>query len=172
MNPAPRALPRRTVIAASGTAVLAVAAACGSSDPAPPAVTTAAGSTSAATSTAGSTPAASSAATTSGTGAPASSAAAPTGSPLASVAAVQAAGSVVAGTDTPILLASSGGKVVAHTAICTHQGCTVAAKGAEADCPCHGSKYNATTGAVLNGPAQLPLATVPVTIANGQVYAG
>jgi Rieske Fe-S protein len=84
---------------------------------------------------------------------------------------VEAAGSIVVGTDKPILLCAANGKVVGHTAICTHQGCTVAAGGADANCPCHGSKFNAATGAVLNGPAVSPLAVVAVTVANGQVYA-
>src|SRR5947207_14454211 len=31
----------------------------------------------------------------------------------------------------------------AFSAICTHQGCTVAPKGADLVCPCHGSVFNA-----------------------------
>ena len=182
MTPVPRTLPRRTVLAASGTAVLAVAAAC-SSDPAPaPSTTSAATSASAAkssSSAAGSSSAAPSAPTAAPTtaaaptsAAPASTAApAPAGTPVASVADVEAAHSIVVGTDKPILLCAANGKVVGHTAICTHQGCTVAAGGADANCPCHGSKFNAATGAVLNGPAVSPLAVVAVTVANGQVYA-
>jgi cytochrome b6-f complex iron-sulfur subunit len=173
MNPVPRSLPRRTVLAASGTAVLAVAAAC-SSDPgtagsATAAATSAAKSSSAAAST-GSAAASSKAAapTTAGTSA---AVPAPAGSPVASVAEVEAAGSVVVGTDKPILLCSANGTVVGHTAICTHQGCTVAAAGADANCPCHGSKFNAATGAVITGPAMSALAEVAVTVANGQVYA-
>lgn len=171
MNPVPRSLPRRTVLAASGTAVLAVAAAC-SSDPgtagsATAAATSAAKSSSAAAST-GSAAASSKAAapTTAGT-----SAAVPARGPVASVAEVEAAGSVVVGTDKPILLCAANGTVVGHTAICTHQGCTVAAAGADANCPCHGSKFNAATGAVITGPAMSALAEVAVTVANGQVYA-
>jgi len=68
----------------------------------------------------------------------------------------------------PVLLASEGGTVVCHTAICTHQQCTIAASGA---CPCHGSKFNITTGAVENGPANQPLAEVAVTVSGGQIYA-
>lgn len=177
MTPVPRPLPRRTVLAASGTAVLAVAAAC-SSDPAPaPSTTSAATSASAAkssSSAAGSSSAALSATTAAAptSAAPASTAApAPAGSPVASVAEVEAAGSIVVGSDKPILLCAANGTVVGHTAICTHQGCTVAAGGADANCPCHGSKFNAATGAVINGPALSPLADVAVTVANGQVYA-
>jgi len=179
VTPTPRNLPRRTVLAASGTAVLAVAAAC-SSDPAPAAgstsaaaaaTTSAASSSSAAKSSSAPAPSSTAAAPTTAA-APASTAApAPTGTPLATVADVDAAGSIVVGTDKPILLCSANGTVVGHTAICTHQGCTVAAAGADANCPCHGSKFNAATGAVLNGPALSPLAEVAVTVANGQVYA-
>ncbi len=171
MTPLPRTLPRRTVLAASGTAVLAVAAAC-SSDPAPaPSTTSAATSASAAKSSPSA--AGSSSAPSAPTAAPPASTAAlaPAGTPVASVADVEAAGSIVVGTDKPILLCAANGTVVGHTAICTHQGCTVAAGGADANCPCHGSKFNAATGAVLNGPAVSPLAVVAVTVANGQVYA-
>jgi len=89
---------------------------------------------------------------------------------LASVADVQAAGAVVVGDGgDPYLLAHTGGTVVAHTAICTHQGCTVAATGM---CPCHGSRFDVETGAVINGPAQRALAERTVTVSGGQVYAG
>jgi len=179
MTPDPRTLPRRTMLAASGTAVLAVAAAC-SSDPAPAtgttssaaATTSAASSSSAAKSSSAAAPSSTAAALTTAA-APASTAApAPTGTPLASVADVEAAGSVVVGEGaSAFLLAASGGSVVAHTAVCTHQGCQVVAGGADANCPCHKSKFNAATGAVINGPALAPLAEVPVTVANGQVYA-
>ena len=171
MTPVPRTLPRRTVLAASGTAVLAVAAAC-SSDPAPaPSTTSAATSASAAKSSPSA--AGSSSAPSAPTAAPPASTAAlaPAGTPVASVADVEAAGSIVVGTDKPILLCAANGTVVGHTAICTHQGCTVAAGGADANCPCHGSKFNAATGAVLDGPAVSPLAVVAVTVASGQVYA-
>jgi len=55
------------------------------------------------------------------------------------------------------------------SAICTHQGCTVAVKGKELDCPCHGSRFNALTGAVLSGLAPRALDKVPVTVKGGEV---
>jgi nitrite reductase/ring-hydroxylating ferredoxin subunit len=67
-----------------------------------------------------------------------------------------------------VLLASTNGSVVGHTAVCTHQQCTIGASGS---CPCHGSKFNITTGAVENGPAQRPLEEIAVTVSGGQVYA-
>lgn len=62
--------------------------------------------------------------------------------------------------------------VAAFSAICTHQGCAVVPAGKELDCPCHGSVYNATTGAVLNGPAPRPLPTVAVKLSGQDVLLG
>lgn len=82
---------------------------------------------------------------------------------------VPVGGSLIVGTgsgsDPAVAIAQpKAGEFVAHTAVCTHQGCIVAAAGAQLDCPCHGSKFNAFTGAVVNGPAQLPLQAVSVTL--------
>jgi len=57
----------------------------------------------------------------------------------------------------------------AFSAVCTHLGCTVAPAGGELDCPCHGSVFSATTGAVINGPASRPLAAVAVKVDGGNV---
>jgi Rieske Fe-S protein len=58
---------------------------------------------------------------------------------------------------------------VAFSAKCTHMGCTVKPAGGELHCPCHGSKYNALTGAVINGPAAQPLPKIDVRVTNGEV---
>ena len=101
--------------------------------------------------------------------------AAPSGNTLAVLSKVPVGGAVAA-TDAngkPIIVAQpTAGKAVAFSAICTHMGCTVAVNGAELDCPCHGSKYNALTGAVINGPAPKPLPPVAVEVQNGDVVAG
>jgi Rieske Fe-S protein len=57
----------------------------------------------------------------------------------------------------------------AFSAKCTHNGCTVAPAGNELHCPCHGSKFNALTGDVIQGPASKPLEKINVTVANGEV---
>jgi cytochrome b6-f complex iron-sulfur subunit len=73
----------------------------------------------------------------------------------------------------PIVVAQpTKGTAAAFSAICTHMGCTVKPAGKELHCPCHGSKYDASTGKVLHGPAPKPLPKVPVHVANGEVVSG
>ena len=63
-------------------------------------------------------------------------------------------------------------KFVAFSAICPHAGCTVQyASGNLFVCPCHGSQFDATTGAVLQGPAASGLPSISVVEGtNGQLY--
>lgn len=68
-----------------------------------------------------------------------------------------------------VLLTRSGTTVTGLSAKCTHQGCTVAPKGAVLRCPCHGSSFQPGTGAVITGPATEPLPKVDVTVTGGQV---
>ena len=70
-----------------------------------------------------------------------------------------------------ILVQPEKGKVVAMTAVCTHQQCTVAPDGDELKCPCHGSVYD-LTGANVSGPAPSPLAQFDVHVSNGAVVNG
>lgn len=58
---------------------------------------------------------------------------------------------------------------VAFSARCTHLGCTVAPADTQLHCPCHGSVYNATTGAVIQGPATRALAKIAVQVVGGTV---
>lgn len=81
-------------------------------------------------------------------------------------------GGAVSGTlgSTPIVVSQpKAGEVVAFSAVCTHQGCTVAPQGKEFDCPCHGSRFDGTTGAVLAGPARDPLPKLTATVSGGTV---
>jgi nitrite reductase/ring-hydroxylating ferredoxin subunit len=73
----------------------------------------------------------------------------------------------------PIVVAQlSAGVVAAYSAACTHQQCAVVPDGARLTCPCHGSAFDVSTGAVLNGPAVRPLTKVQVHIAEGRVLTG
>ncbi|MDQ1635530.1 MAG: hypothetical protein QOJ32_2339 [Frankiaceae bacterium] len=68
-----------------------------------------------------------------------------------------------------LLLTRSGTAVTGLDAKCTHRGCTVAPKEGVLACPCHGSKFQPGTGAVLHGPADAPLAPVKVTVTGNDV---
>ena len=70
-----------------------------------------------------------------------------------------------------IAVRSSSGTLTAVSAVCTHAGCTVEYQGGVLFCPCHGSRFNAQTGAVLQGPASTPLPPKRVIERNGKVYA-
>jgi Rieske Fe-S protein len=70
-----------------------------------------------------------------------------------------------------VLTRDAKGDVRCYSATCTHQGCTVdAVKNGTISCPCHGSQFNASTGAVVQGPAARPLSPVPVVVRGGGVY--
>ena len=61
------------------------------------------------------------------------------------------------------------GDFLAFSAVCTHAGCPVQFDQAAETflCPCHGSVFSARTGAVLQGPAFLPLNRIPVALGPG-----
>ncbi len=71
--------------------------------------------------------------------------------------------------DVPLLLVRTGeAAVVAFSAVCPHQGCTVVPEGEAFSCPCHGSLF-AADGAVTAGPAPTGLVPVPVAVTDGAV---
>ncbi|GAA3787928.1 hypothetical protein GCM10022226_03090 [Sphaerisporangium flaviroseum] len=58
----------------------------------------------------------------------------------------------------------------AFSAKCTHQGCAVATvRGGTINCPCHGSKFKISTGAVAQGPADRPLPRKRITVSKGVI---
>ena len=54
-------------------------------------------------------------------------------------------------------------RVLARSLVCTHLGCTVTVTTDAMVCPCHGSRFD-RLGVVLQGPAEKPLAPIPVMI--------
>ena len=115
--------------------------------------------------------AACSAPTPSGSGSASQASKIAAGTVVAKVADIPVGGSKVAKIgDAPVVLAQpTAGNVVCFSAVCPHQGCAVGAAGKEYDCPCHGSKFNAETGAVLAGPAVTGLTAIKVTISGDSV---
>jgi Rieske Fe-S protein len=62
------------------------------------------------------------------------------------------------------------GQYRAFSAVCTHVGCIMSkVANGTIDCPCHGSEFKITTGAVVTGPAPAPLPSKQIKIVNGQV---
>lgn len=96
------------------------------------------------------------------------------GTEIAKLSAVAVGDSIsvtVAGA-TLLIAQPTAGDVVAFSAVCTHQQCIVAPAKTEFHCPCHGSRFDAATGDVLNGPALSPLTPVAVTVDGDSIVAG
>jgi cytochrome b6-f complex iron-sulfur subunit len=64
------------------------------------------------------------------------------------------------------IVRGTGEDITALSGYCTHQGCalSVGHDGAELDCPCHGSRFDAHSGDVLAGPAPDPLPDITVKV--------
>jgi Rieske Fe-S protein len=92
---------------------------------------------------------------------------------LARVAQVPSGGGLAVGSAKVVLVRGPDDSVHGLSAICTHQGCLVSSvvNGVIA-CPCHGSRFDARTGAVVAGPATSPLPSVAVVVRDGTVYTG
>ena len=62
-----------------------------------------------------------------------------------------------------VAIANVGGELHGFDDTCTHRGCSLAQgtlEGNVVTCPCHGSQFDVTTGAVVRGPATEPVAVV------------
>ena len=70
-----------------------------------------------------------------------------------------------------VIIRDPGGQLTAMSAVCTHAGCEVTYSGGKLICPCHNSVFNASTGAVEQGPATQPLPTKRVVESGGSIYA-
>lgn len=73
--------------------------------------------------------------------------------------------------DDKLVLTRDGDTVRCFSAVCTHEGCLVArVQDGEIRCPCHGSAFDAATGAAVRGPATEPLEPEEIEItAEGEV---
>lgn len=66
-----------------------------------------------------------------------------------------------------VAVANVDGTLHAFGNVCTHRQCPLAKgdlEGTTVTCPCHGSQFDVTSGAVLSGPAEEPVPSYPVRI--------
>ena len=90
--------------------------------------------------------------------------------PLVKAADVPVGGGVIL--NQAVVTQPTAGVFKAFSNVCTHAGCTVAlVQNQQILCPCHGSAFSISTGAVEGGPAPTPLPSIAITTKNGEVYA-
>jgi Rieske Fe-S protein len=101
----------------------------------------------------------------------ASGSAAATGQALAATSKIPVGSGTVFAGPKVVVTQPTAGEFKAFSAVCTHMGCIVnSVSNGTIDCPCHGSEYNITTGAVVAGPAPRPLPAQPITVSGGSVF--
>jgi len=74
--------------------------------------------------------------------------------------------------DTPVVLVREGDRVLALHDRCSHRGCSLAdgdVEGGTIACPCHGSRFDLRSGAVLKGPATAPQPVFEARTRGGRV---
>ncbi|MFD8718211.1 Rieske (2Fe-2S) protein [Streptomyces sp. NPDC059629] len=98
---------------------------------------------------------------------PASSA---TGTVLAQTSEIPEGGGMIFKEEKVVVTQPKAGEFKAFSAICTHMGCTVSqVADGTIDCPCHGSKFDITDGAVAHGPATKPLPPKSITVSGNSI---
>lgn len=93
------------------------------------------------------------------------------GSRLAALAEIPAGGGLILDGAGVVLTRDESGEVLAFSATCTHQGCTVSSiEDGVIVCPCHFSRFALTTGAPVSGPATTPLPPIAVEVRGDDVF--
>jgi len=75
--------------------------------------------------------------------------------------------------DRNVLVANTEEGVFVADEMCTHEDarlCDGNLSGTKVKCPLHGSRFELTTGKVLDDPADVDLVTYPVTLVDGDIY--
>jgi len=92
---------------------------------------------------------------------------------LAKLNQVPTGGGLILASAGVVLTSDAKGTVRGFSATCTHQGCAVETiENGVIVCPCHGSRFDITTGAPVAGPATVGLAEVVVVVRGDSVFTG
>lgn len=92
------------------------------------------------------------------------------GTLLASTSQIPVGGGVAFVAQKVVVTQPVAGEFLAFSAVCTHVGC-ICNKVANGtiDCPCHGSEFKITNGAVVTGPATAPLPKRTISVTDGKI---
>jgi Rieske Fe-S protein len=93
-----------------------------------------------------------------------------TGTLLAQVTDIPVGGGTIFANQKVVVTQPVKGVFKCFSAVCTHVGCICnqVANGT-INCPCHGSEFKITNGAVVTGPAPSPLPTRVITVTDGKI---
>jgi Rieske Fe-S protein len=93
-----------------------------------------------------------------------------TGTVLATAAEIPVGGGKIFPAERVVVTQPARGTYRGFSAVCTHVGCILSTvSNGTINCPCHGSEFKITNGAVVTGPAPAPLPKKPIKIVNGKV---
>jgi Rieske Fe-S protein len=93
-----------------------------------------------------------------------------TGTVLANVREIPVGGGKIFAAERVVVTQPARGTYRAFSAVCTHVGCILnQISDGTINCPCHGSEFKITNGAVVTGPAPRPLPRKQIKIVDGKV---
>lgn len=151
---------RGVVAAAGGVGLAAVLTACGSGSSSDDAADGSTSSQDPTTGAASSAPSADPSAAAGGGG----------GTALGKTSDIPVGGGKIFADQKVVVTQPTSGQFKGFSAVCTHQGCTVAkVSDGLIMCPCHGSEYKVADGSVAKGPATSALAPKQVSVSGDEI---
>jgi len=95
------------------------------------------------------------------------------GSALATTSEIPVGSGKIFTSEKVVVTQPNSGDFKAFSAVCTHMGCIVSTiSNGTIDCPCHGSQYSISTGAVVGGPAPSPLPAKAINVTGSNIFLG